>query len=177
MAAQPDYEMGEEELQELAYQADVLAGKTPIILRPAAPAPAPAPVPVLTGVAKKRGTRTGGPATRAANIAQAAAQAPRTGVNIRTGLVPATSRAYQYVYRAHHGASKGLTAKQIRHLYRYRPKKRVSAATRERIRIMGAQNGPALKAAKALAKSQGRKMTKEDFYASGGMRPRPPGGR
>lgn len=98
--------------------------------------------------------------------------AARVGENIRTGLVPARSRAYQYVYRAHHGASKGLTAKQIRHLYRYRVKRKVSAATRERIRAMGQQNGRALKLAKAYAKSQGRPMSKPDFYAHGGMKPK-----
>lgn len=118
------------------------------------PIPAPAPPP---GIGQGGGRRNGGPA-------------------IRQGLIPVRSRAYQYVYRAHHGASKGLTAKQIRHLYRYRPKKRVSAATRERIRKMGAINGPALKAAKAIAKAEGRKMTKQDFYNAGGTRPKVPAG-
>lgn len=92
-------------------------------------------------------------------------------------LRPNRSRAYQYVYRAHHGASKGLTAKQVRHLYRYRPKKKVSPETRARIRQMGKVNGPALKRAKAIAKAANRKMTKQDFYAAGGTRPKADGGR
>ena len=82
-------------------------------------------------------------------------------------------RAYNYVYRKHK-VSKGLTAKQIRHLYRHRKKRPVSDATRERIRAMGAINGPALKRARAIAKSQNRKMTKQDFYQAGGIRPRAP---
>lgn len=155
--------MDEDLIRELEYQRQVAEGETPIQLLP--PRSSTSSTTTAAAAAKKKtGGRTqGGPASR-------------TGQNIRTGLVPARSRAYQYVYRAHHGASKGLTAKQIRHLYRYRPKKRVSAATRERIRKMGAINGPALKKAKAIAKAEGRKMTKQDFYNAGGTPPKVPAG-
>lgn len=129
--------------------------------------PPPNPPPISGGV-KKRGRTTGGPATRQA------AQALGLIGNQPVPIAPTRSRAYQYVYRAHHGASKGLTAKQIRHLYRYRPKRKVSAATRDRIRAMGKINGPALKLARAAAKREGRKMNKQDFYIAGGMQPKAP---
>jgi hypothetical protein len=130
-------------------------------------APAPAPAPAQAQQPRRGGgRRTGGPATRQA--AMALGMLDGQPARIR----PTRSRAYQYVYRAHHGASKGLTAKQIRHLYRYRHKKHVSAETRNRMQQMGLRNGPALKRARLLAASQNRPMTKQDFYVSGGMRPK-----
>lgn len=125
-------------------------------------------------IRERKGRTQGGPATRQAAQALGLLDGPdpilTPGRAFKFG--PSRTKAYQYVYRAHHGASKGLSAKQIRHLYRYRVKRKVSPETRARIRAMGAINGPALKAAKAAAKAAGRRMTKQDFYAAGGMRPK-----